>query len=266
MRDIHNHIIYGIDDGAKTIEDSILIIKEMVRVGYKDIIFTPHYISGSTYTSDNKDKQERLSKIRSILDSEKVEVNLYMGNEVFIDFGLIDRMREGKIRTLNNSRYLLIEFSLNNKLSIDKEILFELRNAGCIPILAHPERYTEYFNDFDFFKDLIDMGVLLQGNLKTLMGKYGSVAKGMLEELLRKDMIHFMASDVHRVEDMSYIEKMVEDLESIVGKERAKELIDTNILNVIEDKDITAYEIKEEKKHHMFDKMKFNFKLGGTST
>ncbi len=265
MKDIHNHLLYGIDDGAKTIDDSIAIARELVKNGVTDAILTPHYITGSSYSYNNKEKQERLNNLKVKLEEEKIPLNLYLGNEVFIDLGLVDKMKDGSIRTLNNSRYLLVEFSLTNKLRIDREILFELRALGCVPILAHPERYKQYFKDFEFFNELIRMGILLQGNLKSLVGHYGKDAKEMLEELLKRNMIHFMATDIHRVQDMSYVGTTIEMLSKIVGKEMTKELTDTNIGLVIEDLKIVPYEIKEPRRENLISRMRANFKIGGDS-
>ena len=140
MKDIHNHLIFGIDDGSKSIDESIKLLNEMSERGVTEIVLTPHYIIGTNYNCNNKIKKEKLKELQKL-----TKIKLYLGNEVFIDNNILEYIENDEISTINNTKYLLIELPLREKLEIAFDILFNLRNNGIVPIIAHPERY-QYIN------------------------------------------------------------------------------------------------------------------------
>lgn len=235
MKDIHSHILYGIDDGSSSIEESINIVKGLVKRGYKDLILTPHYIEDTNYNSSNKDKEKRLQELKKRLKEEKIDINLYLGNEIFITDNIYDLLDKKKVSTLANSRYVLIEFSLYHKLSNDSDILLDLLNTGYIPVLAHPERYEYYQETIEYFKDLVNRGVLLQGNLFSLLG---TKRKKVLTKLLKENLIHFLSTDIHKKEDLILLDKSLIELNKLLPWDKQQELLNTNISNVISNKDI----------------------------
>ena len=240
MKDLHNHILYGIDDGSKDLISSIKLLKEMSNEGVEEIILTPHYIIGSEYNADNNKKKRLLRDLKPRIKKMK----LYIGNEVFLDHGILDYIKSGEISTLNNSRYLLIEFPMNEKMNTADVHLENLIRAGIVPVIAHPERYHYYkLKDFEKF---IEMGCLLQGNITSLINKYGKKSKNNLELLLKKDMIHLLGTDTHRT--TFNIKECELQLQNIVSKSRYKELTKTNFDKVIKimqsDKKSTSQHLK----------------------
>ena len=236
MKDLHNHLLYGIDDGSKNIESSIKLLKRIKKYGVKEIVFTPHYIIGSNYNANNKDKSNLLKVLQ-----KKTDVKLYIGNEVTLDNDIISYIENNEISTINNSRYLLVEFPLNERMDCAESLLDNLIKYDLVPIIAHPERYHYYkLKDFEKF---IEMGCLLQGNITSLVGKYGNHSKSNLTLLLKKDMIHVLGTDSHR--SIIDIRECEGELERFVSKERFKELTDTNFDKIVNNKRIKPYEIKE---------------------
>lgn len=234
MKDIHSHILYGIDDGAKTLEESIEILKKASTRGVTDIILTPHYILDSIYTANITEKKQRLKKLNQKLKELNININLYLGNEVYIDSSLSSKLRS--ISTLNNSRYLLIELPLNNKCLILEEVLYQLKQKNLIPIIAHPERYTSYNEDYSFFENLIKKGCLLQGNIGSIYGDYGKKSQKMIKELLKRGMIHFLGSDIHHSNSNIYNREIEKDLFKIVkSKKVVEDLLVNNTDKVIND-------------------------------
>ena len=225
MIDIHTHILPGIDDGAKTIEESLNILKKAHDSNITDIVLTPHFIVNSKYNTNNKDKYKLLNILKEELKSNNININLYLGNEVYIDMG-ISNLLNTDISTINGSRYILIELPMNRKSTIIDDVLYELSKKDIIPIIAHPERYTSYYKDYEFFQDLIDKGCLLQGNIGSLYNKYGLKAKRMIKGLLKKRMISFMASDIHHDSSDLYSKNINKDLYKLL---KDKDYID-NIL------------------------------------
>ena len=198
MIDIHSHIMFGIDDGSKNIDVSMDILRDAYKNGVTDIILTPHYIEDSKYTCNNRDKEKILKKLQYTLKKEKIGINLYMGNEIYINENISELIQKGEIATLNNSRYILVELPMGRMYNNTKTIFFELIRQGYIVILAHPERYRYMSKYEEKLEELLEMGVLLQGNYRSLFGYYGKDAKKALQKLIKKKQISFLGSDIHK--------------------------------------------------------------------
>lgn len=240
MKDIHSHILMGIDDGSKDLKTSLEILKKAEQAGITDIMLTPHYINQSNYVANNQEKIELLQLLKKEAEATNIHINLYLGNEVYIDNELLTLIKEGKVLTLNDSRYILIELPLTNKLHHSKEILFEIIRNGYVPILAHPERYLYMQKKPLQLREYLEMGVLLQGNYQSLFGGYGKEAKRALKILLKKGMIHFLGSDIHRVTDDYQLKKLKKKLLRITKNEKVVEdLLDRNFEKVINNEKVS---------------------------
>lgn len=236
MKDIHSHLMYGIDDGSRSLEESIELLEKQEKKNVTDIILTPHYIENSDYTCSIKRKNEILRELQRYTN-----IKLYIGNEVYITENIRNLLESGQISTLNNSRYLLVELPMNNKIVDVENILFDLIRNNIVPIVAHPERYTYVQQDINYLDDLKDMGVLFQGNYESLFGKYGVNAKKTLKKLIKLNYITFLGSDMHRLGYEYHQEKLEQKLLKITkDKDKVYDLIDGNISKVIENKDIEA--------------------------
>lgn len=230
MRDLHSHILYGVDDGARVKEDSINMLKTLEKKGVTDVVVTPHYIIGTDYNSNNKVKKSILEELQ-----KETNIKLYLGNEVYIDNNIYENVLNGNISTINNSRYILIEFPLNYKLDNAKGIIFDLRNKGFIPIIAHPERYT-YMN-VDDFKVYIDMGCLMQGNIMSLNNKYGYKVNRRLKKLIKIRYIHFLGTDIHH--DMEFnLDKLLKKVKGLLSSDEYLDICENNFKRVVNDLDI----------------------------
>ncbi len=239
MKDLHSHILMGLDDGSQSIEESINILKKAKKAGVTDIMLTPHYIKNSKYDYNNLEKEELLDILKREMEEEGININLYLGNEIYIDEDILDLIKEDEIMPLNNSRYLLVELPMMSELNDASEIFFELIRNGYIVILAHPERYTYIQDDISKLDEFIEMGVLLQGNYMSLYGKYGSNAEYVLKHLLKENKIQFLASDIHHERSEYHLEKLEKHLLKIVkDKEIVKDLLERNFDKVIGDKEI----------------------------
>lgn len=234
MKDIHNHILFGIDDGSDSYQKSIEILNTLRSRGVTDIVATPHYIIGTNYNSNNKKKLELIKKLQ-----KDTSIKLYIGNEVYIDNNILEYIKNGEISTINNSKYLLMELPLNEKMDSYKDIIFNLRNNDIIPVIAHPERY--HYMNINELESLINQGCIFQGNISSLSGKYGKNAKKNLELLLKKHMIHVLGTDTHtHVVDL---ETCYERLSNLVDEKMYDELLCKNFEKIVNNKDIEVYEI-----------------------
>ena len=235
--DIHCHVLYGIDDGSKSLEESIEILNQYKEMGFKEIVVTPHYIENSKYTTNNKEKEKLLKTLKNKVKG----IKLYIGNEVFINNNLEELLKKEEISTINNSRYLLIEFPMNQKLKTITNTIYELKIKGIIPIIAHPERYEYVKKDINIVDEWINEGALLQANYGSIVGVYGNKAKRTVKKLLKKNKISLLATDIHFPDSKIYqnIEKLKNKIKRIIGEEKLIELSIINPKKIIENKEIS---------------------------
>lgn len=234
MIDIHSHILYGIDDGARTKEESIELLKRQKELGFTDIILTPHYIENTKYEASINQKKELIKELE-----KETDVRLYIGNEVYFSDKTVELLKENKISTLNNSRYLLIELPMSNRIKDLDEMLFDLTVNNIIPIIAHPERYSYVQEDIKYLDCLKETGVLFQMNYGSLVGKYGKTCEKTAKKLLKKDYISFIGTDIHRMDHNIDMEKALKTLKKIIKNEqKIDNLTRNNMKKVIENKDV----------------------------
>lgn len=233
MKDLHSHLLPGIDDGCNDITESIELLKKAQEQGITDLVLTPHYMEDTKYNANNEEKNKRFEELKKEAKKAGIEINLYLGNEVYITENMKDLLKQQEITTINNSKYLLIEFPLGNMLYNSKEILYDLVVSGYVPILAHPERYRIFQRHPDHIDEYLRMGVLLQGNYKSLFGKYGKDAKKALMYFLKNKKITFLASDCHQDKDFK-IKKVKKKLKSITKSDNmVEDLLENNFNKVI---------------------------------
>ena len=239
MIDIHTHILYGVDDGSNHLEETIELLDFAVKNNITDIILTPHYIKNTKFCATNQEKQKKLTQIKKELNKRNIKINLYLGNEIYIHENIIETLNK-EAMTLNNSRYILIELPKNSNYPFLNEVLCNLKNHNLIPIIAHPERYTGYYKNYDFFNELIKSGCLLQGNIGSLYGIYGRKSKKMLKELLKRKMIHFLGSDIHHNKNNFYNKKLEKKLNRLLkSRVLVEDILINNAKKVLENKPLT---------------------------
>lgn len=228
MTDVHSHILFGVDDGSSSIEESITLLKRLKEVGFNNVILTPHYIEGSDYCSSRSNNLEKYNELKKIIKDKKIGINIYLGNEIFIDDDIIEYIKEGKISSLNDNKYLLIELPFHNKIVNLEDTLYELSYAGFVPILAHPERYDFFQKDYKIVDSLRENGVLFQANYASILGYYDNKSKKLLKYMLKKGYIDFLGTDIHRTKKMFVIDnfdKIEKKIVKIIGTDNYKKII-----------------------------------------
>lgn len=234
MKDIHSHISYGIDDGAQTKQEAVELLKLCEQKQITDIILTPHYIVNSKYQANSEIRKKILEELQPYTN-----INLYIGNEVYISNEIIQLLEKGEISTLNNSRYLLIELPMASKIRNLEEIIYELTRRNIIPIIAHPERYVYVQQDITYLDKYLEMGVLFQSNYGSILGNYGKKVQKTVKQLLKNNYISFLGSDLHHTNQNMDEEKLQKKLKRILKSEdKRKDLLENNILKVIHNQDI----------------------------
>ncbi len=233
MVDIHTHIIPNIDDGSKSIEETFEIFKEAVNAGFTDIILTPHYIK-EYYEINTQIREYWVKSIQDALNQLNIPIKVYVGNEIYISEDMDKLIYENIVSPLNNSKYVLFELPMNTNITYLDEIIFKIFNIDKIPIIAHPERYNYFQNNIELVEKLHKKGVLFQSNYGSVLGLYGEEPKKAIEKLLKKRLISFLASDVHKKNTLySSVEESKKRIKKIIGEEELKKLTITNPMKII---------------------------------
>ena len=221
--DMHSHFIPGIDDGAKTLDDSVEMITSMHELGYRKVITTPHIMS-DFYKNSNKTILDGLATVKSKLAENNVPIEVEACAEYYLDFDFERKLNEEKMLTFGNN-HILFEISYMNPPDNLFHVIFKMQTLGYKPILAHPERYNFWHTEFDKYETMVDKGVLLQMNINSLSGYYSLATKKIAEELIDKNMISFIGTDCHHTGHI----KLLKD---VVYEPHLKKLIDSgNLLN-----------------------------------
>lgn len=203
--DIHSHLIPGIDDGAKTIEDSLGLINELNKIGFSQLITTPH-VMPPVWKNNTSIIQKGEKEVQVALDKNNLPFKA--AAEYMLDHQFLDILKNEQLLTLKDN-YLLVEMSyLNPPINI-QEIVYEIQIAGYTPILAHPERYLFLHQNFDFYTKLKKSGCLFQLNLLSVVGYYGVPVLKTAEKLLKQKMIDFVGSDLHHYKHLAAFSQKV---------------------------------------------------------
>lgn len=247
--DIHTHILPGIDDGSRNIEESIDIINYLYSIGITDIVLTSHYVADTAYNYNQLVRVKLLNTLKEKLNNDNI--HLYLGNEVYLTDKVIDLLETHEISTINDTKYMLVELPLAGYLNNFQSILCDLNSYGIVPIIAHPERYSFIQKNKKRVRELLEFDCLLQCNIDSLIGKYGKRAKRVMKWLLKNDLVQFVATDTHYVDDDKKLKKAYNKLKKIVGTDKFLELTCTNPTKILNSQEVLGnleYLIKEEKK------------------
>lgn len=196
--DIHCHLLPGVDDGSKSIEESTTCFHLMHAAGFKNVICTPHF-QYPRFENNEEDIKNRFAQLTKDLSANASLSGLNfagIGGEYRIDAGFNERLKENKF-LLIGGKYLLIEFSLHQQVLGLDEILFDMQMRGFDIILAHPERYPYFGSHSSRLEHFKEMGIYFQTNILSLSGFYGENARTKAYEMIEAGWIEFMGTDMH---------------------------------------------------------------------
>ncbi len=255
MIDMHTHILPEIDDGARSMEQTILMLKEAKKAGFSQIITTSHYIENE-YDVPKNDRDIIIDAIQESIDNEKINIKLYNGAEAYISDVLVDLVNENIVPTLADSRYVLFELSLSgSKVLYLNQVIEDLITNRYTPIIAHPERYEMVQNNPNIAVEWVKKGVLLQSNYASIIERYGRKCKQTLLKLLEANAIHFLGTDCHRPDTIyTQMEEIISEFEKEIGKEKLEELSTVNPKKVLSNEKIYIEEPNEIIKKHWFNR------------
>jgi len=225
MIDIHTHLLFGVDDGPSTIEESMEMLKKAKEQGVDTMILTPHYRHGMF--AYPKEKIE--ANFGALYEpAKRIGINLFLGTEHHVNSMMIEYIESGRVNTLAGTSYVLAEYKHDSEFDFIAKSVQDLLRNGYIPILAHVERYLCMYEDLDRVDWLRDLGAMIQVNANAILGQEGLKVKGFTKKLLKNGYVDFVASDSHdlkkRVNNMGkcrdylykkyderYVDRLLED-------------------------------------------------------
>ncbi|MES2701145.1 MAG: CpsB/CapC family capsule biosynthesis tyrosine phosphatase [Bacteroidota bacterium] len=193
--DMHSHFIPGIDDGAKTMEDSLALIKGMADMGYKTIVTTPH-IMIDYYANTAEIINSGLKTVQDALKENNIDVTLRAAAEYYIDDHFEQLLEQGPLLTIHKKE-VLVEISMLFEPPGLANVLFNMQRKGYRPVIAHPERYLFFHRDISKYQELKDRGCMLQLNMLAITGYYGQNIKAVAEQLLARGLYDYIGTDMH---------------------------------------------------------------------
>jgi protein-tyrosine phosphatase len=245
--DLHCHWIAAIDDGARTVDESLAMLRGLHQAGFDAVVATPHMRPGM-FDNDRASIERAFASMQPVLSAGGALPSVHLGSEHFFDDVVYGRLLRGEAvpyRRLSGAatgdelaggdprpgdpatarRPVLIEFGSTAFPVRIQHRLFDLRRAGLVPVLAHPERYEPVWRDDACLDAVLDAGAHLLLDLCTLVGKYGRAPQRAAEKLLEEEAYEAACSDAHKPRDVEVVVKSIERLEALVGVAEARRLL-----------------------------------------
>lgn len=224
--DLHSHYVPDVDDGVRSTEEGVLLLRRLGELGFETVVATPHMRPGM-FDNDRPQLEAAFAKFEAhVLASAPGLPARQLASEHWFDDVTFERLLAGAGLPYPGGRAVLVEMNPTAFPLRLPERLADLRRRGLVPVIAHPERYQPVWNDRDEVDALLDVGACLLLDICALVGKYGSQPQRVAEKLVEEDAYEAACSDAHRPADADAVEKAITRLEKLVGKPEAKRLLD----------------------------------------
>jgi protein-tyrosine phosphatase len=244
MIDIHCHILPGLDDGAKTLDDSLEMARMAVADGIQTIVATPHLFKRRMVDLKEVNNRESILQaiemLRAKFEEESIALTLLPGCDFPLSYEALQLLEEGQALTINDSNhYLLLELPDTSFPPALDDIVFRLKSRGLTPIITHPERQFIIQEMPEKLTRLIDLGCLVQMTGNSLTGAFGHAVKKFSRKLVKKGHVHLLATDAHSTHHRPpELSAAVKELTSLVGESRAQDMVTTIPERIIQGRSI----------------------------
>lgn len=236
MIDIHNHTLFGVDDGPREQEESLAMLREAAAAGITGIILTPHYRK-QMFPYDREQIRRNLAELTAAVQEEGLPLKLHLGCELHIHGDMLEQLRAGRVATLAGSRYVLLEFGYDDSFDTVNEAVHRMTSAGYEPIVAHVERIGCLRKKPRLCEELQYEGAWIQCNSQAVLGREGLGAKLFTAKLIKHQWIDLIASDAHnRDKRPNSLPEAYEYVVSRYGERCARVLMEENPAQILKDK------------------------------
>ncbi|QXE01069.1 tyrosine-protein phosphatase [Terribacillus sp. DMT04] len=218
MIDIHCHILPGVDDGARTLENSIEMAKAAVEQNIHTIVATPHH-RNNQFNNYQSDILVRVDELNRKLQEANIPVNILPGQETRIYGGLVEGLTLSEILPVNlDTPYIMVELPTSTVPKFTNRLLYDIQVEGFIPIIVHPERNSELLTKPEKLYELVKNGALTQVTAASLVGKFGKKIKYFSHEIVQANLTHFIASDAHNIHNRGFLlQEAMQKIEELYG-------------------------------------------------
>src|SRR5690349_5280595 len=237
MVDIHSHILYGLDDGARTLEESMAMVRLAAESGTTDIVATPHADLRYAYRPELVDQ-----RIAELAEAAAGALRIHRGCDFHLYYENIQQALDNPARfTINQKRYLLVEFSDVMILDSASEVFSRMLAGGTTPVITHPERNALLARSVDQIAQWVDAGCRVQLTAQSFLGRFGRRAKAAAAQLIERGLVHFIASDAHDTEHRPPVmDGAYRYIEKEYGKANAEALFTDNPRAVLAGEEVGA--------------------------
>ena len=197
--DLHCHMLCGVDDGAKSPEEMYSMLEMAYEDGIRAICLTPHY-SPYLFGDTSQKSEKAFALLKEYVSKSHPDMRIFLGHELGYFHGCLEALDAGKCRTVNGSRYVLMDFPEQVDFFELRGAVDQLQRAGYFVILAHTERYRCLFKEFGWIEDFVDGGGIVQLNASSCTGAWGKGAAKQWKKLIKKGVAHIVSTDGHNTE------------------------------------------------------------------
>ncbi|MEA1873611.1 MAG: CpsB/CapC family capsule biosynthesis tyrosine phosphatase [Bacteroidota bacterium] len=206
--DIHSHILPGIDDGAQTVDESILMVESFINQGYTKIITSPH-VHATRYQNTKSSIETAFKLLENAMMERNLNLNIEYTAEYHLDHEFLSLIKKNEIISFGHENYILVEFSFSlPPIGVDR-VFNMLLEKGYQPVVAHPERYEYWYGNIGLFEKLRDIGYLFQSNINAAAGFYGAIPQRLFSLFAKNGWIDFLGSDAHDAASVEILEQSI---------------------------------------------------------
>lgn len=243
MIDLHIHILPGVDDGSQNIETSLAMAYMAYQSGVREIIATPHFYPGYYENYVTEELEQKFNELKDKFYQERISVQLYKGMEILGTDHLCDDLINGRVWTLNGTKYFLVEFDFEEKPEYCSNLLSKAKEIGYIPVVAHPERYYYIQDDPALIYEWYNAGYGIQVNKGSILGYFGEREKSTADSLIRHHIVSCVASDAHGIKSRTAsLTHLRQFLSETYGNEYCHLLMEENPYRILNGRRLVGYD------------------------
>lgn len=232
--DIHSHLLFGVDDGPDTVEESMILLQQAYDDGIRTLYLTPHY-RRELFDCSLERCVQNFALLKDRAKRRFPDLTLRLGAEVYVTMDAVQDIRSNQCLTLGNSECILLEFPESAKSGYFIERCHAVLNAGYIPIIAHAERCIAIRKDLELLQRLVNMGVYIQMNAGSIVGEEGILQKWFCKKAMKRNLLHFIGSDAHDSRKRRpNLNKCMQYLARTMGTQYGEQILRINPREIIE--------------------------------
>jgi protein-tyrosine phosphatase len=235
MIDLHCHILPGVDDGPKNLDESLEMVRIFIKAGYRQVVATPHQVPGTTWMLSVEEIRNKLAELNQAMKIEGMELDVLPGMEIAFDPLIPGLLEKGQLLTLGKTSYVLIETPFQQLPLGWEQVVFAILSKGYFILMAHPERCTQLAAGLQLVDRLIESGVYLQVNWDSFLGYHGRAALRMAHYLAENGYIHCLATDSHNPQERhaAHVKLAVAKIKKVIGRDNLQRIASENPLRVL---------------------------------